>query len=287
MKRKAFLAFVAPSVILMVALMIIPLGVAILLGFQSFTYLTLNARKFVGLENYQSILLDTRFWQAVRFTFLIIAVVTPLEMIIGSIVALLLDQVPRGRRGIFIALCLTTYVSVPIVASYMFRGLFQSDGLGAWVIERVTGRTLIMNEFAVKLLILAYGVWRDTPFVIIIVFAGLQSLSLELLDAAAIDGANRLQQVRYVTIPHLSPLLMLIAMIVIMAKYQIFDAIFVLTGMNPVYHADTIMAYNWRTAIELNQLGKANAMSILTVVGLMVVLIPFLVRTWRSQIKER
>ncbi len=271
----------------MVALLIIPLVVAIALGFQSFTYLTLNARKFVGLENYQSILLDSRFWQAVRFTFLIIVIVTPLEMIIGSIVALLLDQIPKGRRGIFVSLCLTTYVSVPIVAAYMFRGLFQSDGLGTWIIEQVTGQHLIMNEFAVKMLILAYGVWRDTPFVIIIVFAGLQSLSLEYLDAAAIDGANRLQQIRHVTIPHLAPLLMLIAMIVIMAKYQLFDAIFVLTGMNPIYHADTIMAYNWRTAMELEQLGKANAMSILTVGGLMIVLIPFLVRTWRSQTRER
>ena len=81
---------------------------AIWFGFHAFGYWTLDAPKFVGLENYRDIILDPRFWQAAQFTLLIIAIVTPTEMIIGTIVALLLDQIPKGRRGIFIALCLTT-----------------------------------------------------------------------------------------------------------------------------------------------------------------------------------
>ena len=287
MKRRTFVAFVAPSVISMVLLMIVPLVMAIWLGLQSFSYATLDMPKFVGLRNYSDILFDTRFWTSVRFTFSIIAIVTPLEIIVGCVVALLLDQLPKRRRGIFIALCLTTYVSVPIVASYMFRGLFQTGGLGSWAFEQVTGQRLILSEFAVKTLIMVYGIWRDTPFVIIVIFAGLQSLSMEALEAAAIDGANRLQQLRYIAFPHLAPLLTLIAMQVIMALYNAFDAIYVLTGMNPVYHADSIMTYNWRTATVVNELGKANAMSILTVIALMVVLVPFLQRMWRAQTAER
>lgn len=283
MKRKTFWAFIAPSVISMVSLMIIPMFLAIWFGFHSFGYWTLDAPKFVGLENYRDILVDPRFWQAVQFTLLIIAIVTPVEIIIGSIVALLLDQIPKGRRGIFIALCLTTYVSIPIVAAYMFRGLFQANGLGSWLYEQVMGQRLILNESTVKTLILVYGVWRDTPFVILVVFAGLQSLPLEQLEAAAIDGAGRLQQIRHVTLPHLAPLLIVIAIIVIMALYSVFDSVYVLTGMNPVYHADSIMTYSWRTATVVNQLGKANAMSLLTLLGLMVVLIPSLYRTWRRE----
>ncbi|HZQ05735.1 MAG TPA: sugar ABC transporter permease, partial [Anaerolineae bacterium] len=221
MKRSTFFAFMAPSLISMLVLMIVPLVMAIWLGFQSFSYWTMDTPRFVWLQNYQDILADSKFWEAVKFTFSIIAIVTPTEMLIGFIIALLLDQVPKRKRGIYIALCLTTYVSVPIVASYMFRGLFQPGGLGSWSFEQITSHRLILNETTIKSLIMVYGVWRDTPFVVILVFAGLQSLSSELLEAAAIDGANRWQQLRYVTLPHLAPLLLLIAMIVIMALFSV------------------------------------------------------------------
>lgn len=287
MKRKTFYSFAAPSIVLMVALMIIPLGMAIYLGAFSFTYWNMDTPEYVGLGNYLAIITDPRFWQALRFTLLIIAIVTPTEMILGFIVALLLDQIPKRRRGIYLSLLLTTYVTVPVVSALIFRQLFQPNGLVTWLMEELVGQRLILNETSAKVMIMVYGVWRDTPFCIVVLFAGLQSLSSELLEAAAIDGASRWQQIRYVTIPHLTPLFILIAMIVIMDKYRIFDAIFVLTQMNPVYKADTIMTYNWRTAMELHQLGRANAMSVLTVIGIMVVLIPFLYRTYRSQIEER
>lgn len=287
MKNKEFAAFVAPSMIALITFTIIPLIVAFRLSLDSFEYWTMNARMFVGLRNYAEIVADPRFWQAFRFTLLIMAVVTPIEILLGSIIALFLDQLPKRRRGIFIALALTTYVSVPVVASYMFRGLFYTGGLGNWLFQLLTGKSLVMNEISVKALILIYQLWRDTPFVILVVFAGLQSLPEELLDAAAIDGAGRLKQLRYVAIPHLAPLLILIAMTILVALYAIFDPIYVITGMNPVFHADSIMAYNWRTATQYNQLGKANAMALLTLIGAMALRFPFLYRTWLSQTEER
>jgi N,N'-diacetylchitobiose transport system permease protein len=286
MSRQQLLAFIAPSMVTLVVFTVIPLVVSVALSFQSFGYWTLNERAFVGLENYTYILTDARFWQSVGFTFLVMAVVTPTEMVIGFVIALLLDQVSRQHRGIFIAFALTTYVGVPVVASYMFRGMFYAGGVGSWAIELILGRRLILDELSVKLLIIVYQIWRDTPFVILVVFAGLQSLSQELLDAAAIDGAGRLTQLRYITIPHLSPLLILIAIIVVGALYNLFDPVFVITGMNPIFRADTIMTYNWRTATQLNQLGRANAMALLAAIGVMAVRLPFLIQTWRSQIEE-
>jgi N,N'-diacetylchitobiose transport system permease protein len=286
-KNREFAAFVAPSMIALLAFTIIPLAVAFSLSLESFEYWTMNARVFVGLRNYRDILADARFLQAVSFTLLIMVIVTPIEILLGSFIALLLDQLPKRRRGLFIALALTTYVSVPVVASYMFRGLFYTGGLGNWLYQLLTGKSLALNETSVKLLIIIYQLWRDTPFVILVVFAGLQSLPEELLDAAAIDGAGRLKQLRYVAIPHLAPLLILIAMTILVALYAIFDPIYVITGMNPVFHADSVMAYNWRTATQYNQLGKANAMALLTLIGAMVLRFPFLYRTWRSQTEER
>ena len=287
MKRKTFYGFTSPSIILMVTLMIIPLFMAIWLGMHYLTYRNMNDPQFIGLENYQAILADPRFWQSRRFTLLIIAIVTPLEMILGFIIALLLDQTNKRVRGIFIAFLLTTYVTVPVVSGLMFRQLFEPNSLGAWIIEQVLDQRFVLTPTSVKAMIFIYGVWRDTPFAIIVMFAGLQTLSLEQLEAAQIDGANRWQQLRHITLAHLKPLLILIAMIVIMDKYRIFDAILVLTQMNPVYKADTIMLYNWRIAVDVQRLGKANAMSVLTVIGIMVVLIPFLYRTYGSQREER
>jgi multiple sugar transport system permease protein len=271
----------------MVSLMIIPLVMAIWLGMHYVTYRNMNSPDFVGLANYQAILSDPRFWQALRFTVLIIAIVTPAEMILGFFVALLLDQADKRIRGVFIALLLTTYVTVPVVSGLMFRQLFEPNSLGAWAIEQIFGQRFILTSTSVKTMIMFYGIWRDTPFAIIVMFAGLQTLSMEQLEAAQIDGANRWQQLRYITLAHLQPLLVLIAMIVIMDKYRIFDAILVLTKMNPVYGADTLMLYNWRIAVEVQRLGKANAMSVLTVIGIMVVLVPFLYRTYGSQREER
>ena len=128
MKRKQMLTFIAPSMISLIVFTIIPLIVAMSLSLQSFGFWTINDRLFVGLENYTYILTDNRFWQAFRFTFLIMAIVTPIEMALGFGVALMMDQVPRRFRGILVALALTTYVSVPIVASYMFRGMFFPGG---------------------------------------------------------------------------------------------------------------------------------------------------------------
>lgn len=271
----------------LVGFTIIPLVVAFGLSFEAFDYWTLDARVFVGLRNYVDILTDSRFWDAFKFTLLIMAVVTPTEMLIGSVVALLLDQISKRARGIFVALALTTYVAVPVVASYMFRGLFYTGGLGYWLYGLLTGQSLIMDETSVKIVLIIYQLWRDTPFVILVVFAGLQSLPDDLLDQAAIDGANRLVQLRYVAVPHLAPLLILIAMTIMGALYNIFDPIFVITGMNPSFHADSIMAYNWRTATQYGELGKANAMALLVTTGSILLRYPFLHRTWRNQLEER
>jgi len=287
MRRKSFYAFAGPSIALMVALMIIPLIMAIWLGLHYVTYRNLSNPEFVGLSNYQAILTDPRFWQSLRFTLLIIAIVTPTQMILGFFIALLLDQTSRRVRGIFISLLLTTYVTVPVVSGLMFRQLFEPNSLGIWLIEQVVGGRFVLTPTSVRRMIMLYGVWRDTPFCIIVLFAGLQTLSREQLEAAQIDGASRWQQLRYITLAHLKPLLILIAMIVIMDKYRIFDAILVLTNMNPVYRADTLMLYNWRIAVEVQRLGRANAMSVLTVIGIMLVLVPFLYRTYAAQIEER
>ncbi len=138
-----------------------------------------------------------------------------------------------------------------------------------------------------KVVILIHTTWIASPFALVVFFAGLQTLPRELVDAAGIDGANRLQQIRHIILPHLSSLILLSVIISTMDFFRLFDNVFVLTRMNPIYHADTILTYNYRVAMIVKRLGKGNAVAVLTVIFIMAALIPFLIFMYREQIEER
>jgi len=287
MKRKTFYQFSALSNIMMITLMVLPLAVAIWLGFNFLTFRNINSPEFVGFDNYKAVLSDPRFWQAFRFTLLFVVVAVPVQMFTGFVVALLLDQVSKRVRGLFLAAMLLPFVVVPVVGTLMFKQLFEPSGLISWFFREIIGQRFIFTEFSVKAMIIMHAIWQVTPFALITMFAGLQTLSQDLTDASQIDGANRLQQIQYIIIPHLSSLFVMIALISIMDTYRVFDSVFVLTEQNPIFKADTVMLYNFKVAMSVQRLGKANAMSVLTVIAVMLVLIPFLVRMYREQIEER
>jgi len=118
-------------------------------------------------------------------------------------------------------------------------------------------------------------------------FAGIQTLPPEQIEAASMDGASGWQKIRHIVIPHVRSLTIFILLIALMDAYRIFDSIFVLTEMNPIYKADTIMTYNFKTAVTVQRLGKADAMAVLTVIGIMIVLIPNLIQSYKEQMRER
>ena len=125
MKRKTFYQFSALSNIMMITLMVLPLAVAIWLGFNFLTFRNINSPQFVGFDNYQAVLADPRFWQAFRFTLLFVVIAVPAQMFTGFVVALLLDQVSKRVRGLFLAAMLLPFVIVPVVGTLMFKQLFE------------------------------------------------------------------------------------------------------------------------------------------------------------------
>ncbi len=287
MKRSTFFRFAAPSIFMMTVLMVIPLIMAIWLGMQFMTFANITEPQFVGLRNYIDVLSDGRFWQSFRFTALYVAVVVPSTIVIGFTVALLLDQVSQFTRGIYLSIFLLPFIIVPIVGTLMFKQLFEPSGLFTYLYQTILDTKFRYTDVSVKVLILLYGIWYVTPFALVTYFAGLQTLSQDQLEAASMDGATRWQKIRHIVIPHVQSLTILILLISIMDAYRVFDSVFVLSEMNPIYKADTVMTYTFQTAITVQRLGKANAMAILTVVGVMIVLIPNLIQSYRQQIEER
>lgn len=286
MKRSTFFRFAAPSITIMTLLMVIPLIMAIWLGMNYLTYNNINDPQFVGLQNYIEVLQDSRFWQAFQFTALYFLVV-PATIVVGFTVALLLDQVSKFTRGIYLSVFLLPFIIVPIVGTLMFKQLFEPSGLFTYIYQTLLGTKFRYTEVSVKILILLYGIWYIAPFALVTYFAGLQTLSQDQLEAASIDGASVWQKVRFIVIPHLRSLTILILLMSTMDAYRVFDSVFVLSEMNPIYKADTVMTYTFQTAVTVQRLGKANAMAVLTIVGIMIILIPNLIQSYRQQIEER
>jgi ABC-type sugar transport system permease subunit len=287
MTRSTFFRFAGPSIIIMTLLMAIPLLMAIFLGMNYVTYNNVTEPQFIGLRNYLEVLQDSRFWQSFLFTAIYMLFVVPATMIVGFAVALLLDQVSALTRGIYLSIFLLPFIIVPIVGTLMFKQLFEPSGLLTYVYQTVLGTKFRYTEISVKVLILFYGLWFVAPFALVTYFAGLQTLSQDQLEAASIDGATVWQKIRHIVIPHLRSLTILILLISTMDAYRVFDSVFVLSEMNPIYKADTVMTYTFQTAVTVQRLGKANAMAILTIIGIMIVLIPNLIQSYRQQVEER
>lgn len=287
MKRGTFFKFASPSIIIMMLLMVIPLLMAIWLGMNYITYNNITSPQFVGLKNFIEVVDDPVFWRSFRFTGLYMIVVVPMQIIVGFTVAMLLDQVSKFSRGIYLSIFLLPFIIVPIVGTLMFKQLFEPSGLIRWAYQTIFDTKFLYTEITVKALILFHGVWLATPFALVTYFAGIQTLPLDQIEAASIDGASGWQKIRYIVIPHVRSLTIFILLIALMDAYRIFDSIFVLTRMNPIYKADTLMTYTFRTAMTVQRLGKADAMAILTVVGIMVILIPNLIQSYKEQTRER
>lgn len=285
MDRNTFSFFVGPSVFIMLALMTLPLLASIVLGMHFITFRNLDEPLWIGFQNYEEVLGDPEFWDSLEFTLLFILIAVPARIVLGLLFALLLDQITR-YRGVFIAAALVPFVMTPVVGTLIFRDMFDRGGPYWYWMQQLFDYRMFMNSTTVPLLIIFHSIWTATPFAMIVLFAGLQTLPQESLEAARVDGATWLRQLWHVAIPHLRSLFIFIGLISIMDAYRVFDSVFVLTQQNPIYDAETIMYYNFQVALSFGRLGKANAMSVLTVLGIFVVLIPFLVMTYREQTEE-
>jgi ABC-type sugar transport system permease subunit len=267
----------------MVLLMIIPLGVAVFLSFHFVTFNNIDSPDFVGWSNYIAILKDPQFWMAFRFSIAIIIVAVPVQIVLGFCIALLLDQIRSAARGVYIALILLPFIVVPVVGTLMFKQLFEVGGLLSYLYRAVFDEPFLFTPISVKILVIIHLIWNVTPYPIIVFFAGLQGLPDTQLEAAEVDGASRWQQLTHVVIPYLKPLLIMTSMILVMDMYRMFDSLMVMTEQNPMFRAENMMMYSYRVGMKMQRLGKANATAILTVLGVLVVLVPFLRITYLNQ----
>jgi len=285
--RRTFAGFTWPSVAIMGVLMIFPLVTTIYLSFNRIFLRDLSSREWIGFENYTDVLQDPDFWAAFRLTLLFVAIVVPAHIILGLGLANLLDRVKRGR-GFYLAALLLPFIVTPVVSTLLVRDLFDRGGLISWLWDVWTGDPFVINSGNVKWILILHGIWSITPFAVITFFAGMQTLPEERIEAADMDGAGFWAKQRFVVIPHLRSLIIFVLLITIMDAYRVFDSSFVF-GQSVGESAHTLSVYNFKTALSstIGRVGKGNAIAVLMVIGIFVVLIPFLRKTYQEQIAER
>ncbi len=224
---------------------------------------------------------DNEFFGALKFTMIYTFVTLPFVLAIGFLLALAVNGATQKLKGIFITASLLPFIITPVVAALSIKWLFRDNGLVPYLLSHVGIEVFWMAQaWSARMLIIVYGIWHVVPFAFIVLYAGLQSVPQDALEAATIDGASRWQKLRYVTVPHLMPLFVFITLIHLMDAYRVFEPVIVLTQGA---FTTSVQYLTYHILLLENNPYKASAAAVLTLVGIVVLLIPLLVKTWREQ----
>jgi multiple sugar transport system permease protein len=279
---------ILPSIIGLLLLIIFPLVYSFFLSFTSFHLLKAHSLRFIGLHNYWEILHDSAFWTALKNSLLFMVVVVNTELVLGLLLALLLNRA-SGGQGILRTLFMIPMMFPPVLVGLQFRwffndqfGLLNNILLSLHIIDRPIG-WLVRSATAMPTVMFA-DIWQNTPFMTVVFLAGLLSLPLEPLEAALVDGATPWQRFRYVILPMLRPLIF-IAMTIrsLDAGRKAFDLIMLMTGGGPAYATEILGTYTFRKAIVDYQFAYGAAISFLD----MVLTVGFAVYLYRQLLKGR
>ncbi|MCP4978975.1 MAG: sugar ABC transporter permease, partial [Gammaproteobacteria bacterium] len=223
------------------------------------------------------------FYRAMAFTLTYTFTVTPLLIIVGFMIALGVNSLHRQLKGLVIFFSLLPMIITPLIGSLVLFWMVDSRGILGSALQWLANDpdlSLKASTGLMWIMLIVYGVWHASPFAFVVFYAGLQTLPQDTLEAARIDGASRWQQVKHVIVPHLMPLVTFVALIQLMDNFRVFEPI---VGFNAEAHATSLswIVYNDLQG-ETRQLSAASTTSVLTIIGVAILLSPVLVRTWRD-----
>ncbi|HXF91371.1 MAG TPA: sugar ABC transporter permease [Nitrospiraceae bacterium] len=278
----------APAVLLLMALALGPILVAAGLSLQRRLPI-FGLHKFVGFANYLRLIEDDRFWSACRVTLYFTAVSVAAELMLGLGIALLLDRI--GTRFPWLQAIVVIPWAVPtVVSARLWDWLYQPDlGLINYLL---LGAGLIQAPvnwvgdpgWAIHAAI-AMDVWKATPFAALLLLAGLKAIPPDLYRAASVDGAGAWAIFRRITLPLLSPMILIVLVFRSLDAFRIFDAIYVLTGGGPGNSTETLSIYAYKTLFQTLQFGYGSALAC-AMFALMLIVIGGYLFLLRQRLRE-
>jgi multiple sugar transport system permease protein len=269
--------FLAPAAVTLGAVALFPALAVLWLSLEERSPL-LAAARFVGFDNYTRLIADARFWNALANTVYFSAVSVALEVLLGLLIALLLARAFRGRALLY-SIILLPWAIPTVVSARLWEWLYNAD---YGVLNYLLGthvNWLGSPGWALHAAILM-DVWKATPFVALLLIAGLQTIPRELYQAAALDGAGAWTTFRRITLPLLVPLLLVVLVFRTIDAFRVFDAIYVLTGGGPANSTETVSIYAYKVLFQALEFGygSAVAVSVLAVVALLTAVYARLLR---------
>jgi multiple sugar transport system permease protein len=257
-----------PSLLILVLIILFPLVYSATLSFQSYSpVLPGRTGQWVGLDNYQRILHDGEFFRAVLITTIFVVCAVTLETIIGTVLGVMLDRLTRFHRAVT-SFLLLPMITTPLIVGLMFNFAFNAQfGYLTWIMERIgldpDGGVLNQGITALAALIFV-DVWEWTPFIALMVIAGLRALPRSPFEAASIDGASTAQTYRYIMLPMLKPVLVVAVLFRATEAIREFDKVYILTGGGPGSATTVNDLYQYRVSFLNWDLSYGAALGLVT-----------------------
>lgn len=271
-----------PTVIVLLALSVYPLLYSLYLSLFSLRF---NQYTYIGLGNYGRLFSDAMFWGSIRTTLLFATGVVPVELVLGLALALLLTEEVRFR-SFYRTTLMIPMVLAPVVVGLIFRLLYNNEfGLPNYILENVLhlpGVDWLGSPDVSLISIMLMDLWQWTPFMFLVLLAGLQSIPVDLYEAARVDGASYWQSLIRITLPMLRPTIMVGLLVRTMDALRIFDQVFVTTQGGPGTSTEVVSFFIYKTAFKFTQITYA---ATLIMVVLLITLVISSLYVWllRSQ----
>jgi multiple sugar transport system permease protein len=271
-ERRLGLWLSAPAFVVMIVVTAYPLVYAVVLSLYNYRLTDPAGRTFVGLSNYGTVLTDPVWWSDFLTTFIITAVSVGVELVLGFAFAFVMYRILRGRSLVRTGILLP-YGIITVVSAYIWRYAFQLDsgfvnqwfGLGDfnWFGERWS--SLFVITFS--------EIWKTTPFISLLLLAGLVQVPWDLQEAASVDGATAWQRLKRVTLPNMKAAIMVALLFRTLDAWRIFDNPFIMTaGAN---NTETLSFLAYRQNVTLLNLGVGSAISVLLFFSVVIIAFVF------------
>jgi multiple sugar transport system permease protein len=285
-ERKLAWLLCAPAVIVMLLVTGYPIAYAFYLSLQKFDLRFPDDKEFVGLANYGDVLTSTTWWSDVATTLIITVISVSIELVLGMLIALVMHRAIFGRGPVRAAI-LIPYGIVTVVAAFAWRYAFDPTSGFVFGLPLVPDTWQPLNTKAGSLfVIIAAEVWKTTPFMALLLLAGLALVPDELHEAAKVDGASTVQRFFRITLPLMRPAILVALLFRTLDAFRIFDNIFIIQPGGALgTESVSILGYN--VLINRVNLGLGSAVSILIFICVILIAVAFVKGLGTSTAQQR
>jgi multiple sugar transport system permease protein len=260
---KWVIVFLGPSLVGLLIFVVLPILSSLWYAFNDWNLL--SPPEFIGLDNFKELLADASFWSALRTTITFIAIYVPLVFVLGLGLALLLNQKLRGiiivRTATFLPV-VASWVVVSLIWKWIFNPSYGLVNYGLGLLGITGPAWLFEPNFAIVAMVIT-SVWKDVGYIALLYLGGLQNISEIYYEAARIDGANRWHNLRFITLPLLSPTMFFVLITLLINYFQMFEQVWLMPMRDSAAdrQVEVIVTEVVKNAFSYNRMGYASAMS--------------------------